>query len=69
VLLTSSKAADDLVYKIIDTLENNKADLVAVQPVLREFSAASLYKKYDMPYHPAALKYFKEHNLQPKPLE
>jgi TRAP transporter TAXI family solute receptor len=69
VLLTSSKVADDVVYKIIDTLENNKADLVAVQPVLREFSAASLYKKYDMPYHPAALKYFKEHNLQPKPLE
>ena len=43
--------------------------LVAVQPVLREFSAAGLYKQYDMPYHPAALKYFKEHSLKPKPLE
>ena len=54
---------------IIDTLEKNKADLVAVQPVLRAFSAAGLYKKYDMPYHPGALKYFKEHNIQAKPLE
>jgi uncharacterized protein len=69
VLLTSAKAPDDVIYKIIDTLEKNRADLAAVQPVLREFSAAGLYKQYDMPYHPAALKYFKEHSLKPKPLE
>lgn len=69
LFLTNAKVADDVVYKIIDTLEKNKADLVAVQPVLRAFSAASLYKQYDLPYHPGALKYFKEHNLQAKPLE
>ena len=68
VLLTSAKVPDDVVYKIIDTLEKNKADLAAIQPVLREFSAENLYKQYDMPYHPGALKYFKEHKLQPKPL-
>jgi len=68
VLLTSAKVPDDIVYKIIDTLEKNKADLAAIQPVLREFSADNLYKQYDMPYHPGALKYFKEHKLQPKPL-
>lgn len=69
VFLTGAKVSDDMVYKIIDTLVKNKADLVAVQPVLRAFSEAGLYKQYDMPYHPGALKYFKEHNLQPKPLE
>lgn len=69
LFLTSAKVPDELVYKIVDTLEKHKAELAAVQPVLREFSAAGLYKKYDMPYHPGALKYFKEHNLQPKPLE
>lgn len=69
VLLTHAKVPDELIYKIIDTLEKNKADLVAVQPVLREFSAAGLYKDYDMPYHPGALKYFKERGLQAKPLE
>ena len=56
-------------YKIIDTLEKNKADLVAVQPVLREFSGASRSKKSDMPYHPGALKYFKEHNIEAKALQ
>jgi TRAP transporter TAXI family solute receptor len=70
VLITHAKMPDDFVYKILDTMEKNKAELVAVQPVLREFSAAFGYKQYGgVPYHPGALKYFKERNLQPKSLE
>src|SRR5437868_2650403 len=69
LFLTNAKASDDVVYKILDTLEKNKADLVAVQPVLRAFSAANGYKQYDIPYHPGALKYYKEHNIQAKALE
>jgi TRAP-type uncharacterized transport system substrate-binding protein len=57
---------DEVVYKIIETLEANKAELVTVQPALREFSAAALYKKYDLPYHPGALKYFKDNNIAAK---
>ncbi len=69
VLLTHAKVSDDIIYKFLDTLEKNKPDLVAVQPVLREFSAENGYKQYGMPYHPGALKYFKERNLAAKPLE
>jgi TRAP transporter TAXI family solute receptor len=69
LFLVNAKVSDDMAYKILDTLEKNKADLVAVQPVLRAFSAANGYKKYDMPYHPGALKYYKEHNIQAKSLE
>lgn len=69
MIFTNAKVSDDVVYKLIDTLEKNKADLIAVQPALREFSAAALYKSYDIPYHPGALKYFKEHNLQAKGLQ
>jgi TRAP-type uncharacterized transport system substrate-binding protein len=54
---------DDVIYKIIEVLDANKSDLVTVQPALREFSAASLYKDYPIPYHPGALKYFKDHNI------
>jgi len=68
LLITSAKVPDALVTKIIDTLLKNKADLVAVQPVLREMSMEVMYKQYDMPYHPAAVKYFKEHNVKPAPL-
>ncbi len=42
MLFTNAKVKDEIVYKMIETLESNKADLVAVQPALREFSAANL---------------------------
>jgi TRAP transporter TAXI family solute receptor len=69
LFFTSAKTKDEFVYKFLDTLFKNKNDLIAVQPVLREFSPAFAYKKYDVAYHPGALKYFKEHNIQPQPLD
>jgi uncharacterized protein len=69
LLLTNAKVPDETIYKIIETMEANKADLVAVQPVLREFDPRSLYKQYDMPYHPGALKYFKDKGIEAKPLQ
>jgi TRAP transporter TAXI family solute receptor len=69
MIFTNNKVSDDAVYKLIDTLEKNKADLVSIQPALREFSGAGLYKSYDIPYHPGALKYFKEHNIQAKSIQ
>ncbi len=66
MLFTNAKVPDDVIYKIIDTMEQNKPGLIEVQPALREFSAAGLYKKYDVPYHPGALKYFKEKGFEPK---
>lgn len=66
LLIASDKVPDDVVYKFIDTLAKNTKDLAAVQPALRAFSAAGLYKAYDLPYHPGALKYFKDHNITAK---
>jgi TRAP transporter TAXI family solute receptor len=69
VLFTNAKVPEATIYKILETLDDHKADLVSVQPVLREFSPAFGYKKYGVPYHPGALKYFKEKNLEPRSLE
>jgi len=69
MIFTNASVKDEVVYKVLETLEKFKDDLVAVQPVLREFSAAASYKTYDVPYHPGALKYFKERNLQPIALQ
>jgi TRAP transporter TAXI family solute receptor len=66
LLVTNDKVPNNVVYKIIDTLVNNTSDLVAVQPALRGFSAQNLYTAYDLPYHPGALKYFKDHNIKAK---
>lgn len=69
VLITSAKTPDAFIYKVLETMEKNKDDLVAVQPVLREFTPAFGYKKYGMPYHPAAIKFFQDHKLEPQSLE
>lgn len=69
LLFTSAKTSDELVFKILDVLFKNKDDLVAVQPVLREFTPAFAYKQYEVPYHPGAVKYFQEHNVAPKPVD
>ena len=68
-LKTSARTPADLIYKLIDTLVKNKADVVAIQPALREMSAAGMYVDYGMPYHPGALKYFKDHHLSPEKLQ
>ena len=69
MIFTNASVKDDVVYKMIETLEANKAELVTIQPALREFSAAALYKKYDIPYHPGALKYFKDKGIEGKALQ
>jgi len=69
LFFTNAKTSDEFVYKFLDTLLKNKDELIPIQPVLREFSAQFAYKQYEVAYHPGALKYFKEHNITPKPLE
>jgi len=68
MLYTHAAVPDDLVYKIVDTMANNKADLAAVAPALREFAVENMYKNYGFTYHPGALKYFREHKLAAKEL-
>jgi TRAP transporter TAXI family solute receptor len=65
MLFTNAKTKDEVVYKTIDTLANNKPELVAIAPHLGSFNPAQLYKKFDMAYHPGALKYFADHKMQP----
>jgi TRAP transporter TAXI family solute receptor len=69
VLVTHAKVSDEFIYKVLDAMANNKDDLIVIAPVLREFSPAFAYKQYGVPYHSGALKYFKERNLTPRPIE
>ena len=66
VLFTSAKTKDEVVEKILDTLIKNKPDMVAVAPIMNDFTAESLHKAHTMTYHPGALKYYKDHNLAAK---
>ncbi|MBX9826850.1 MAG: TAXI family TRAP transporter solute-binding subunit [Xanthobacteraceae bacterium] len=68
VMIASSKVPDAFIQKILEIMEQNKDELVAVQPVLREWTPAFGYKQYGVPYHPGAEKFFKQRNLTPQPL-
>jgi TRAP transporter TAXI family solute receptor len=66
LIFTNAKVKDDIVYKVIEAMVRNKDDMVAVQPALRGFRPEVMYKKFSTPYHPAALKYFADNNIQIK---
>jgi hypothetical protein len=66
ILFTNTKMKDEVVEKIIDTMANNKPDMVAVAPALNDFSVDTMYRKHDMTYHPGALKYFNDHKIDAK---
>jgi TRAP transporter TAXI family solute receptor len=66
ILFTHAKMPDDVVYKLIETMEKNKDDMIAIAPNLREFAAANLHKDYKFPIHPGALKYFQDKQIAAK---
>jgi TRAP transporter TAXI family solute receptor len=66
LLFTHARLPDDVVYKAIEAMVAGKDDMIAIAPNLREFSAAGLNKKYDFPYHPGALRYFKDKQIEAK---
>ena len=40
IMFTNAKTKDEVVYKILDTMAKNKPDMVAVAPVMSDFSPA-----------------------------
>src|SRR5262249_2880735 len=66
ILFTNAKMKNETVEKIIDTRAKSKADMVAIAPALNDFSLDTMYRQHNMTYHPGALKYFKDHNIQAK---
>jgi TRAP transporter TAXI family solute receptor len=66
LLVTSADAKDDAVYKILDGLIKNKGELVGTAPWLAEFVPATAYKKYRVPYHPGAMKWYADNKVEMK---
>jgi uncharacterized protein len=61
VLLTHKDASDDLVYKVVKAVHANKPGLVAGHPSFAAFTQEGMtYPGHRLPYHPGALKFFKE---------
>ncbi len=61
IVVTGDKMSNDEAYNIVKTLVEKKADLVAVHKEAESFSLENQKQaKSPIPFHPGALKYFKE---------
>jgi TRAP transporter TAXI family solute receptor len=61
ILVTGNRMSDDDAYKIVKTLVEKKADLVAVHKEAESFSLENqVQERSPIPFHPGALRYFKE---------
>jgi len=67
VLNSSKSVSDDVVYKVVKALHDNKADLAATFPPFGLFQPDQMAKPVkDTQIHPGAEKYYKEIGLAPK---
>jgi TRAP transporter TAXI family solute receptor len=62
---TNAKMPDDVVYKIAKVLHDGKNDLVKGHPVFRNFDTNRMTEEIGVPWHPGAIKYYKEINQWP----
>ena len=65
IIVTGNKMTDDEAYKIVKTLVEKKADLVAVHKEANSFTLENqVQARSPIPFHPGALKYFKEKGIK-----
>ncbi|HEY3278724.1 MAG TPA: TAXI family TRAP transporter solute-binding subunit [Syntrophorhabdaceae bacterium] len=64
VLVCNTDADPDLIYKVLKAMFDHKADLVAVHSEAKELTLQGAVIKTPVPYHPGAIKFFKEKGIK-----
>ncbi|HTS41842.1 MAG TPA: TAXI family TRAP transporter solute-binding subunit [Xanthobacteraceae bacterium] len=65
ILVSNANMPDDMAYKIVQTIIDHKADLVAVHQEAKSFSIENQIKTNSpIPWHPGAVKYFTEKGVK-----
>ena len=57
---TNKKMPDDVVYQMVKTFHDSKADLMKGHPVFKDFDPQRMTEEIGVPWHPGAIKYYKE---------
>jgi TRAP transporter TAXI family solute receptor len=63
VVLGGAHVKDDVAYRVARTLYEHKAKLVESLRAFQAFDPQKMYKPMPAPYHPGALKFYKEKGL------
>ena len=60
ILIASSKAPADAIYKVTKAIVEARADFVHITKAMAGVTPQEMGQDYGMPYHPGAARYFKE---------
>ena len=66
LLVVSERMPEPLAYDITRLLFEKQADLVAIHPQARDLSLKTAVTGSPVPFHPGAIKYYKEQNAWPQ---
>jgi uncharacterized protein len=66
-LVTHEKMDDKFVYDVLKTLFDYKAELVAIHKVAKDFTLEMAVEGSPFPFHPAAVKFYKERGKKVSP--
>jgi TRAP transporter TAXI family solute receptor len=66
VLMASSRASTETVYKLTKAIIEGRAEFANVVSVMKGITAEEMAQNFGMPYHPGAEKYYREAGLLKK---
>jgi len=65
-MFTNKDVPDDIVYKIVKTVYEDKPDLIKALGAFARFNPKNMVRKSSVPYHPGAIKAYKELGIWPE---
>ena len=66
LLVVHADMDEDLVYQITKALFESRAELVAIHPEAKNLALESAVKDSPAPFHPGAIRYYKEQHVWPE---
>jgi len=63
LVISRADLSDDLAYTVVKALIENYNDLKMINPVLADWKPEVAVREVPVPYHPGAIKYYKEKGL------
>jgi len=69
LIISRADLSDDLAYLVVKTLIENYNDLKQINPVMADWKPEVAVRELTVPYHPGAIRYYKEKGLWSKKMD